>query len=270
MLHAIAVSKFSRHAIAVASRARVRHVLGFARGGRAGATHSPDRASAGSSVPGSPAAVGASTPQPKTAGSAAGARQENVEPRLRKVCAQERPGRDPPPGPLAAVGRREPLVSRRAGERASGAFWFCAPVRTLDVRGLAPRGARVRSSAGVGRRHQRQRHHQLGSHELLRNSPARTTRARAVDRERPHGLHAGRAGPGAAGCSARGREERTPPDLRERALRSEYGGPARYLVPEGHAVPRRHHRLDGGSRRGPSSATCAPSSSRTTLRATPR
>ena len=98
------------------------------------------------------------------------------------------------PGQAAADGGRQPLVSRRPRQRDPGTHRLRAPLRAHDVPGLEARRRRHALQAARGRRRLRhQRHHQLRSHQLLRDRAVEPARARALDRVRSHGLPPRRA-----------------------------------------------------------------------------
>ena len=160
-------------------------------------------------------------------------------------------------GPSRAGGGGRPLVPRRRGERAQGPQRIRAPLRAPHVPGIeapARRRAHRLRHAGAQRRHQPERHHHLGSHQLFRDHARRPARARALAGERSDGLSPRHRRSEEARYPARGGAQREAAEYRERAVRPRRGAPLRAALPAAESVLRLRDRLargsDGGLRRG--------------------
>jgi hypothetical protein len=127
----------------------------------------------------------------------------------RDIPAPQRAARHSLGGSYGPACRREPLVSRRFGQRARGTHRVRAPVRAHAVSGLCERGReralRTRATSGWDA----QRLDLARSHQLFRDGPIEPARAGAVARSESHGLPAPRDDATEARHSARCGAERT-------------------------------------------------------------
>lgn len=162
----------------------------------------------------------------------------------------QRSARGPLRGPPDPGRGGVPLVRRRFPPRGQGAYRPGSPLRAPDVPGLRTGEGQRPLRTGAGRGRFAQRHHQLRAHELLRDHAHPPVGARALAGGRPHGLLAGRPGRGVHGEPAGRRQERTPPALRQCALRDSVREADCPRLPGGPPVPPHAHRLDGGPGRG--------------------
>ncbi len=145
-------------------------------------------------------------------------------------------------------GRGRRLVQGRLEGRGRRTYRLCAPVRARDVPGdeARRRGQALRVPAEGGRL-ERQRIDLGRPHQLLRGRAVEPARARAVARERPHGVPARPARiPRDARQPARRREERAPPAGREPPDGPGLQDPARGALSAAAPLLPRGDRLDGG------------------------
>ena len=161
------------------------------------------------------------------------------------VHAAERPACDPARGPQRPARERQRLVSRRLRAGEAETDGLRAPLRAPDVRGLEARERRrVRHAARSDRRHQ-QRLDGYRPHELLDRRSVERAGAGALPRIGSHGVSARRDEPGARRRSARRRQERAPPVVRERAVRDGGDRARRNALPGRPSVSLADHRLHG-------------------------
>ena len=116
---------------------------------------------------------------------------------VEKYHARQWARSDPLGRPSRAARRRRRVVPRRSRTRGARPHGFRAPVRTHDVPGLeAHRERRALQAARRRRRHGRQRHDRLRSHQLLRDDAVESAGAGALARVRSDGIPArdGRSG----------------------------------------------------------------------------
>lgn len=148
-------------------------------------------------------------------------------------------------GPAHPGRRGLPLVRRRLAPRGPRPYRTGPPLRAPDVPGLGTGQGQRPLRAGPGRRGLAQRHHQLRTHQLLRDHARPPGRTGPVAGGRPDGHPPHRAGRGVHGEPARRRQERTPPAVRQRALRHGVRAAGRQDLPRGPPLPPHAHRLDG-------------------------
>ncbi len=144
-----------------------------------------------------------------------------------------------------------PLVRRRFPPRGQGTYRPGSPLRAPDVPGLRTGEGQRTLRTGAGRGRFAQRHHQFRAHELLRDHAHPPVGARPLAGGRPTAWAPcwppwTRSPWRTSGTSS----ERTPPALRQRALRHRVREADRPRLPGGPPLPPHAHRLDGGPGRG--------------------
>ena len=149
---------------------------------------------------------------------------------FREVFPIERPGCDPPRGPLPAHRRGQRLVPRRFEGRGAGPYGIRPHFRARDVRGFeAPQPQLLRAAAEGGRGAERLNGPR--PYQLLGERPFQLPRARAVARIGPDGLPARRPGPEEVRHPAGRRQERATAELREPPLRLQLPAAATGALP---------------------------------------
>ena len=174
-------------------------------------------------------------------------RRAHRRPRLREVRAGQRARGHPARRRSGADRSGQPAVPRGAGQRGRRQDRVRAPLRAHDVPGLWPHRSRHPHGApGGGRCDRGEREHELRLHRLHRGRAVQRAGAGVVAGERPHGVPARHAGPGAAVHPATGRAQRAQGEHRVGAVRAVARGGVPEPVPRGPPVSRGGHRVARG------------------------
>ena len=142
---------------------------------------------------------------------------------------------------------REPLVSRRLGERARWSHGLRTPVRAHALSGVSRRRRQRALRAHSARRGHAKRLYLVGPHELLRDCAVPPAGAGVVARGKPHGLVAPSDDATKTRYAARRGEERASLVGRQPTIRDVVGAIAGAGLSRGASISPFAHRVDVGS-----------------------